>query len=373
MESVLSEHREYLGDPFRLGAFEKALQIVVKPGARVLDLGCGTGILGLLAARAGAGHVTAVDSGGLIESARAIAAANGLGGRITHLLGHSTRIELTEKVDVVVADQFGPSGFEGAGIECFEDAKRRLLKPDGILVPSRLDFEVGLVARPELRGRVEFWDAPCAGLDLSALAEAARNSNYAVRLEKSDLLGTPARVLGLDLGTAPDVPLRGEAELVADRAGRLDGLGGWFVATLAPGVTMTNSPLAPDRIARWNAFLPLERSVDLAAGDRVRVHLTVEPREAVFSWIVEAGGRTSRQSTFKSLFVSREELAAADPRRVPDLDAWGRARRSVLELCDGKRSLAEIEAELRRRHGDLFPARGAAEAFVVRTLAADGR
>ena len=82
---------------------------------------------------------------------------------------------------------------------------------------------------------------------------------------------------------------------------------------------------------------------------------------------------TFSHSTFKSLFVSREELAAADPRRVPNLDAWGLARRAVLEFCDGRRTLSEIETELRRHHGDLFPGRGEAQAFVVRTLSPDGR
>jgi hypothetical protein len=36
----------------------------------------------------------------------------------------------------------------------------------------------------------------------------------------------------------------------------------------------------------------------------------------------------------------------------------------VLELCDGRHSLAEIEAAVFERHGDVFASRDAADIFV---------
>ena len=54
MSLVLDEHREYLSDRNRLDVYARAIAELVKPGAVVVDLGAGTGIMGLLACRAGA-------------------------------------------------------------------------------------------------------------------------------------------------------------------------------------------------------------------------------------------------------------------------------------------------------------------------------
>ena len=54
MSMILDEHRQYLSDETRLGLFRKAIHKVVRPGDVVVDLGCGTGILGMLAWQAGA-------------------------------------------------------------------------------------------------------------------------------------------------------------------------------------------------------------------------------------------------------------------------------------------------------------------------------
>ncbi len=74
---AITEHAGYLRDEIRLSAYRAALTTVVKPGMSVLDLGAGTGILGLLAADAGARVVYAVDDGGITEVARSITRWNG--------------------------------------------------------------------------------------------------------------------------------------------------------------------------------------------------------------------------------------------------------------------------------------------------------
>ena len=57
----------------------------------VLDVGCGTGILCMFAARGGARHVYGVDMSGIVDDARAIVAENGLADRITIIKGAETR------------------------------------------------------------------------------------------------------------------------------------------------------------------------------------------------------------------------------------------------------------------------------------------
>ncbi|HUP76878.1 MAG TPA: 50S ribosomal protein L11 methyltransferase [Acidimicrobiales bacterium] len=70
----IGEHAGYLNDSVKLDAYRAALTELVKPGMSVLDVGSGTGILGVMAVEAGARVVYAVESGGILGVARAVAA-----------------------------------------------------------------------------------------------------------------------------------------------------------------------------------------------------------------------------------------------------------------------------------------------------------
>ena len=61
MSEVLKEHYGYLSDAIRQQRFAVALSRVVRPGDRVVDVGCGFGVLGLLCLKAGAAHVWGID------------------------------------------------------------------------------------------------------------------------------------------------------------------------------------------------------------------------------------------------------------------------------------------------------------------------
>ena len=115
MSLELDEHRHYLLDEPRVTAYRRAIHETVRPGDVVLDLGSGTGILGLLALEAGAAHVYAVDAGSMVDVGRRVARANGLDDRITLIRELSTRVELPARVDALVTDQIGRFGFD-AGI-----------------------------------------------------------------------------------------------------------------------------------------------------------------------------------------------------------------------------------------------------------------
>jgi hypothetical protein len=73
-------------------------------------------------------------------------------------------------------------------------------------------------------------------------------------------------------------------------------------------------------------------------------------------------------STFNGMLLCKEDLLRTQPGFVPKLTPWGKARSSILELCNGVRSLAEIEREIYRRHHDLFPSEAEAAAFVAEVV-----
>jgi protein arginine N-methyltransferase 1 len=370
---VLDEHREYLSDPVRLEAYERAIPEVVRPGDVVLDLGAGTGILGLLACRAGAARVYAVEETSLIGLTRELARANGFGDRVVHLKGHSSHLSLPEPVDVAVCDQIGRFGLEAGVIQFYDDVRRRLLKPGGRLIPSALELWVAPAERPDLAAQIEFWMSRPLGFDFTPARAIAANTGYPCAFGPADLLAVPALCGRIDLTREAPRPIRLEARLSIARAGVLHGIGGWFAAALSPSVAMTNSPLAASRINRRNVFFPIDRPVEVAPGDEVRVSMQARPEDPVVTWRVEVGPASAPRgrfthSTWRGMLVDRELVTRTNPTYVPQLTARGRARLSVLERADGQRTVAEIEQDILHRHPDLFPTLSDAAAFVAEVI-----
>src|SRR5262249_8226207 len=130
----------------RTGDYLGALAEAVRPGDVVLDIGTGSGVLAIAAARAGARHVYAVEASDIAEGAERVFNANGVQDRVTLLRGWSRQSELPEPADLLVAELIGNEPFEEEILETTLDARRRLLKPDARLIPSTLD----LLARPLL-------------------------------------------------------------------------------------------------------------------------------------------------------------------------------------------------------------------------------
>lgn len=382
MSLEVDEHREYLSDHHRLSAFRSAIEEVVKPDHVVLDLGCGTGILGLLACRAGAKRVYAIDEGGMIELARAICGANGFQNRVQFIKDLSSHAELPERVDVVLADQIGQFGFEAGLFEYFGDARRRFLKPDGVTIPRHLDLYVCPIEFESMWTHVDFWSSAPAGFDFRPARSLAANTGYPVKFAPEHLLGVPEVVWSLDPSSYDGRPLSLRAQLHVTRPGTLHGIGGWFVAQLSPHVTMSNSPLVAQRINRRNVFFPLDRPIAVQKDDLVFVSMYILPTQVVVSWNVEVW-RTDphdpthskktklaqfSHSTLNGMLISREDLQRTKPTSVPTLNPWGRARLTVLTLCDGQRPLADIEQEVLRRHPNLFPSLSEAATFVAEVV-----
>jgi protein arginine N-methyltransferase 1 len=367
---VLDEHRQMLADSRRLDALDRAVRASVRDGDVVVDIGSGTGILGLMACRAGAARVYAIDDGGVIAIARAIARANGFADRITFIMEHSLSVALPEQADLVVADQIGHFGFEAGLLEAFSDARARFLKPGGRVMPRRVRLLVAPMESVDIRRRLAFWSKRPGGFDMSAAGDIARNTGYPLTFSAAEMLGPSACAGEIDVATPGTGVFGLSATLTASRDGTLDAIGGWFAAELAPGVMMTNAPDAADRINRQHVALPLGEEIPVREGDTLDVSMRVRPEDHLIRWSVDVrnGERTIARSTLGGMLLPRETLARTRPEFVPHLTARGLARRTVLELCDGVRTVAEIERAVFERHRELFATPDLAQLFVAEVV-----
>lgn len=373
MSRVIDEHRLYLQDRSRIDAFARAIDAIVRPGDRVIDLGSGTGVLGLLACRAGARLVYAIEATGIIGLASDVRDASGYHDRMVFVRGHSMSVSLPERADVIVTDQIGRFGVDGDILLYLDDARRRLLVPGARSVPASIDLHVAPVECPRMYERIAFWDTSPAGFDFHPVRHLAVNTVYPARLRPESLLGAPAAGVHLDLTTGKRERLSFAIAMPIDRSGLLHGLGGWFSAELAPGVSMSNSPLDGSRIRRRQVFLPIDRPVAVARGDLVNVRMRVLPEQSIVAWEVRvdfrAGGfERFRHSTLHGMLVTPADLDRTRPAFRPSLTRSGVARQSILNLCDGSRALADIEDEVYRRHADLFLTRDQAAVFVAEVV-----
>ena len=131
-------HRRMLNDGIRTEAFRDAIEKTVKPGDIVADVGAGTGILSLFAARAGAARVYAIERTPTIEQAKAIAKANGVQDQIEFIWAEARKAKLPEKVDVIISEWLGHGGLDEDMFPAVLSVRDRYLKPGGVMIPATM-------------------------------------------------------------------------------------------------------------------------------------------------------------------------------------------------------------------------------------------
>ncbi|KIW04003.1 uncharacterized protein PV09_04830 [Verruconis gallopava] len=195
-------HEEMLKDKVRTDAYRDFIYEHKHLFANkiVLDVGCGTGILSMFCARAGAARVIAVDNSDIIDKARAHVFANGLSDTITCLRGKIEEIVLpVEKVDVIVSEWMGYCLLFEAMLDSVLWARDRYLAPDGLMVPSHTVLRVAPLSDSEfVLDNVEFWK-DVYGFDMSAMQEKIYEDVLVRQMPVTSLAGASFPFAVLDL------------------------------------------------------------------------------------------------------------------------------------------------------------------------------
>jgi SAM-dependent methyltransferase len=262
-------HRTMLADRVRNAAFYAALKQVIVPGkTTVADIGCGTGVLGFMAAKLGAKHVVMLEKNEIVDLARKLARHNKIR-NIEIVPAHSAEVEPPDRVDLVVSETLGNYAFEENIIETLADARDRYLEPDGIVMPSKVAQFVSPVVAPRYHSDLTTWDDVGFGLDF-ALAKAMGFNNIYVRtFATADLLEagkTAVQWDAVDFLKVPKTTRSGTAVFQIKKAATLQGLALWWTAELAAGIGMATGPADPK--THWEQlFLPALEPIPVQAGD----------------------------------------------------------------------------------------------------------
>ncbi|KAG0267786.1 hypothetical protein DFQ27_008285 [Actinomortierella ambigua] len=132
-------HQQMLNDRVRTEGYRDFIyeNKDVFKGKTVLDVGCGTGILSMFAAKSGAAKVYSVDNSDIIEKARANIKENGLDNIITLFRGRIEEIKLPSKVDIIISEWMGYFLLYEAMLDSVLVARDRFLVEGGLLAPSQ--------------------------------------------------------------------------------------------------------------------------------------------------------------------------------------------------------------------------------------------
>ena len=204
-------HEEMLSDRTRTQGYKDAIvkNRALIEGKVVLDVGCGTGILSMMCAQAGARHVIAVDASDIVTMAKRIVSANNLSDRITVLRGTMETVDLAsalpsgvEKVDVVISEWMGYALLYESMLPSVLWARDRYLAPGGIVLPTACDMLLSLSSYD----RLGFWD-DVYGFDMTAMKEAAVREAAVEVVPSESLLSAPSSFRLVDCERCADADL----------------------------------------------------------------------------------------------------------------------------------------------------------------------
>ncbi len=296
----LDYHRRLLDDGTRLDAYDRALRELVQPGATVLDMGTGSGVLALLAARRGARRVVAVESMPVAGVARAVVQANGLGHIVEVVQDDLLTMPAPEEpFDLIVSDFMGRFLVDDGMLPVMERVAG-WLKPGGVFCPAAVGLLVAPVGDLYLRS-VEMFREPILGLDFSAALPYTLNYCYQGRLGEDALLA-PAQTWAWVEPGQPLPPLEGDLVFEATRGGRLQGFAGWFDAHLASTVLLSTRPGTD---THWGQYIFPAPPCEVEPGDLIHLHLGLgfERGDDVWLWSgwIEREGRVVGRFELESL------------------------------------------------------------------------
>jgi protein arginine N-methyltransferase 1 len=366
---LLDEFGDMTADSLRFAAYSDAIQRAVRPGDIVVDLGCGPGIFALLACRAGAKRVYAIEAGEVIHFARQLAEANGFADRIEFFHDDSRKMQLAERANVIVSDVRGALPIFGDALPSIEDARERFLIEGGVQIPRHDTIYAAILETPDYYKRLASpWKEVGGGLKLTAALPMVLNSVYKVRSKSSQLMTDAQRWCELDYTTRLNPRAFAKLRFRTTRSGTAHGVTAWFDAQLFEDIGFSTVPGTMGTIY-GQGFLPWLEPVALETGQEIEVDLHADPvgGDYVWRWDTKIAAhkgqpeRIFRQSTFLGAQFTSEALRRRAVDFVPMLSESGHAERWLLEAMDGSTPLQEIAQAAMERFPKVF--RGQDDAF----------
>jgi len=250
-----------LGQRSRLNKFKHAIQEVVKPGDYVVDIGTGSGILAILAAKAGAGRVTAIDvNPESLQYAKMAAQMNGVDQIIDFVEGSFFEFVPNEKANIVICEMLSSMMLVEQQIPASFHATEKILKPDGVILPREVTVYIVPVECLEIWERFQFEDLQFPRVVQTVNHNAARDLSEMETLVTFDLRNLKR-----------DVSVSKTLHFTAVDKGTIHGLVGVFESKLFEDIHLKMED-------GWKQlFIPLAQPIKVETGDIFSISISYQP------------------------------------------------------------------------------------------------
>ncbi len=318
---MIDAHYTMLADKRRLDAYQRAIDQVVQSGDKVVDLGAGTGILSMMAVRAGAEKVYAIEQTELADYAEDIIRLNSMSEKISLINRGVESVQLPEKVDILIGEIIGMFGVEENLTEVYNHAVANFLKPNGKVIPNSLTLWVAPIQSSRIRKLFDFWEN-IAGFDYSIAIESVKHSPVYEYVAEDSIVCSPKMIANIDLCRQNETDLNAAAEFHFNENAEIDGFCGWFEANLSPGIALDNSVFSPKTHWRQIVF-PIVEPQKVTRGDSVDLRITTTHfgKNIHFNWFANfsIGKKTIRRKHARFLGQKPpEKLKEWFPGKVQD-------------------------------------------------------
>jgi len=207
-------HEEMIKDEVRTNSYRQAIinNKHLFRGKVVLDVGCGTAILCLFAASAGAKKVIGVDCSDIIDQAKQIVKDNNLEHVITLVKGKMEDVELpVDKVDIIVSEWMGYCLLYESMLDTVLVARDKYLKPDGIILPDTASLHICAIEDAYYKDEKINWWCNVYGYNMTTIRDMALKEPLVDVVEPQAVISNSCPLVTFDLRSVTKEDLAFEA------------------------------------------------------------------------------------------------------------------------------------------------------------------
>jgi len=251
----------------------------------VLDVGCGTGILSMFAARAGAKKVFGVDYSDIVYQAQQIVKDNGLEDVVTLLKGKVEEIELpgVDKVDIIISEWMGYCLLYESMLPTVLFARDKWLKPDGVILPDKANIYLVAIEDADYKDdKINFWDN-VEGFDMSCIKKSAIQEPLVDVVDPKQIISSVSRLSAIDINTVKteELNFKSPFRMVATRDDFCHAFVAYFDIDFArchKRITFSTSPAAQYTHWKQTVFY-LNETLSIKKGEEIRGEFTLKANE----------------------------------------------------------------------------------------------
>jgi len=205
-------HEEMLKDEVRTLTYRNAMyhNRHLFKGKVVLDVGCGTGVLSMFAAKAGAAKVIGIEMSSIVQYAEKIVKANKLDHIVKLVKGKVEEVTLPdgiEKVDIIVSEWMGYCLFYESMLGTVLYARDKWLAPDGLIFPDRATLYITAIEdRTYKDEKINWWDS-VYGFDMSCIRKTAISEPLVDVVDPKQVVSNACLVKEVDIYTVKEEDL----------------------------------------------------------------------------------------------------------------------------------------------------------------------